>query len=425
MDLLFLTPYLPSPPRWGGPRRLHGLMRGLAEGHNVSVLSFVAPRGPEATFVESSLAATREYCAEVVTVANPRYGLGTRAKRALQLRSLASPRSYERLVYHQPAFQAALDGILRRRRFDAITVEFAQMAPFRFPRATTLVLDEHNIEYDILRRTSAAERGGARKLYNALNYHKLRREEQRAWRRVDGCSLTSARDEALLRRHAPALRTAVVPNAADTDAFRPATTAPEPRTVVFFGAIDYYPNTDGLLFFLGEVLPILRARVPGVRVLIVGPSPPEAIARFASETVTITGFVDDIQPYLARAGVAIVPLRVGGGTRLKIVEAMALGKAIVSTTIGAEGLAVTDGEHLLLADTAADFAGQIGRLFEDAALARRLGAAARALAEREYSWRGSVRKLERFYREVLASAPNRRPDHRAGATPRTTAGSWR
>jgi glycosyltransferase involved in cell wall biosynthesis len=421
MRLLFLTPYLPSPPRSGGPRRLHGLLSGLAGAHSVSVLSLVGPGDDRAAAVR----ATRDYCDEVVAIENNRYALPGRRKRALQLRSLLSPASYERLVYHRPALQDALDRMVERTRYDVITVEFAQMACYRLPRAATLVLDEHNVEYDILRRTWAGGAAPARKLYNYVDYLKLRREERAAWRRFDGCALTSARDERLLRDAYPHARTAVVPNAVDTSAFRPGPAPPEPLTLLFFGAIDYYPNTDGLLYFLDEVLPRIRARHPGVRLSIVGQSPPEAITRRAGGGVIVTGLVDDVRPYLERAAVVVAPLRVGGGTRLKIVEAMAMGKAIVSTTIGAEGIDVTDGRELLLADTAEAFAARVGRLLADAPLGRALGAAARRLAEERYSWLASVERLEGFYQELreapLAGAVGRPPGRGAGAL-RTRAG---
>lgn len=398
MRLLFLTPYLPSPPQSGGPRRLHGLMSGLAQSHDVAVLALVDPAKDQTAAVR----ATREYCGTVLTVPNNRYGLTARQKRALQLVSLASPWSFERLVHHRPAFQAALDALVARERFDVITAEFAQLASYRLPHGPRLVLDEHNIEYDVLRRTATADRRLDRKVYNAINYRKLRREEHAAWRRFTGCLTTSARDEAFVRRECPDLPTAVIPNAVDTSAFRPAEAAPEPGTILFFGAINYYPNTDAVRYFLDEILPLIRQRQPGVRVWIVGQSPPEAITSRASADVIVTGLVDDVRPYLARASVVIAPLRIGGGTRLKIVEALAMGKAIVSTTLGAEGLAITGERELLLADTAQDFARQVCRVLDDGALARRLGAAARQAAEARYSWDAAVTRLERFYAALPA-----------------------
>ncbi|HUZ00252.1 MAG TPA: glycosyltransferase [Thermomicrobiaceae bacterium] len=413
MRILFLTPYLPNPPQSGGRRRLHELMSGLARTHSVSVVSLVEAGGDHA----QAIAATRAYCDEVVTVPSDRSGLlATRRKRALQARSLLSPWSFERSIYRRPAYQAALDAALRREPFDVVSVEFAQMTCYRVLRAGAgagaLILDEHNVEYDILRRTAATEAGAARKLYNYLDFLKLRREERASWRRVDGCSLTSSRDRDLLQREVPSLPTAVVPNGVDTAAFAPSETAPaEPMTLVFFGAIDYYPNTHGLLFFLNAVFPRIKQRHPRARLVIVGQSPPDSIRAWESDDVIVTGLVADVRPYLARAAAIVVPLHIGGGTRLKILEAMAMGKAIVSTRIGAEGIDVGDGRDILLGDSAEEFAAQVCRLLDNPELSRRIGNGARELVVRAYDWQESVRMLEGFYREVAAryarSAPAR------------------
>jgi glycosyltransferase involved in cell wall biosynthesis len=376
------------------------LIGGLARSHSVSVLSLDEPGADR----DAAMRATREYCDEVMTVPNDRYGrngVPHPSKRGLQLKSLLSPYSYERLVYHRPALQAALDQLVQRRRYDIINVEFSLMAGYRLPRTVRLVLDEHNIEYDILYRTQKVERQPVRKLYSYINYLKLRREERAAWRRFDGCVFTSARDEDVVRRDYPRIPTAVVPNAVDADAFRPAQLPREPMTLLFFGAMDYYPNTDGILYFLREIMPRLKPRFPSLRLHIVGQAPPEAVRSWASDDVIVTGFVDDVRPYLERASVVIVPLRIGGGTRLKIVEAMAMGKAIVSTTLGAEGIDVTDGENVLLADASDAFAAQVGRLLDDPRLVQRLGSAARQLVETRYTWQASVCALEGFYRELL------------------------
>jgi polysaccharide biosynthesis protein PslH len=352
----------------------------------------------------ASLEATREYCDAVVTVENDRAGMSLRQKRALQLRSLASLHSYERLVYHRSAFQSALDALVERNSYDIVTAEFAQMANYHLPLGTRRVLDEHNIEYDVLLRTSVGETSLRRRVYNHVNYLKLRREERRAWRSYDGCVVTSPRDRALLQRDRPDVLSAVVPNGVDTSFFCPQDVRPDVRTILFFGAIDYYPNTDGLLFFLREVMPLLRKQAAPVRLIIVGKSAPDCILREASADVQITGYVDDVRPYLGTASVVIAPIRVGGGTRLKILEAMAMGKAVVSTTLGAEGIAVTHQRDILLADGAEAFAAAIARLLDDSELSESLGYAARRLVEHNYDWRVSVQALEQFYRRIVTSS---------------------
>ncbi len=419
MKILFITPDLPSPPTWGGARRMHGLMSGLARWHSVSVLSFVLPGGDHSAAIQ----ATGQYCDEVVTVENDCFDAPGLHKRALQIKAtLLSPYSFRRTVGYRPSLQAALDEMVRRKHYDVINVEFSYLGYYRLPRSAKLVLDEHNIEYDILHRTFAIETRAARKLYNYLDYLKLRREERQLWRKFDGCTVTSVRDEQLLLRDCPTVRTAVVPNAVDTEFFRPRQTAPDPETIVFFGVIDYQPNTDGVLFFLDEVLPRIKRHHPKAKVAIVGASPPEAVTARASADVMVTGFVDDVRPYLERASVIIAPLRIGGGTRLKILEAMAMAKPVVSTTVGAEGIDVTDGENLLLADEAEAFAAQVDRLLDDPALARHLGENARRLIERRYDWQASVRRLDHFYHELPAPTVSALPFGTGDAAPHTRAG---
>jgi len=173
---------------------------------------------------------------------------------------------------------------------------------------------------------------------------------------------------------------------------------------MFFGINDYYPNTDGILFFVREVWPRLAASHPRVRLKIVGPRPTPEILAQRNARVEVTGAVDDVRAHLAEAAAVIVPLRLGGGTRLKILEAMAMAKPIVSTTIGAEGIDVVHETHLLLADEPAQFAAAVGRVLDDATLAARLGERGRALVNAKYSWEATARRLEDFLRKVLATS---------------------
>jgi glycosyltransferase involved in cell wall biosynthesis len=313
-------------------------------------------------------------------------------------------------MHQRASFQAALDRMVDRSRYDIVQVEGCSMAHFSFPQDAALVLDEHNIEYELLSRIAAVTRSVPRKLWYRLDELKLRVEEQRCWRSVDACAVTSPRDEAVLRRAFPGARSAVVPNAVDLEFFTPRRAEPEPLTVLFFGVLDYYPNTDGVLFFLREVMPRLKQAHPAVRVLVVGPAPTSAIQRWAGPDVTITGAVEDVRPYLERARVVIAPIRSGGGTRLKVLEAMAMGKPVVSTRLGAEGLSVTDDSDILLADDPETFARQVGRLLGSDDLAARVGRAARRLVETSYDWKASARTLEALYRAASDHALRRLSD---------------
>jgi sugar transferase (PEP-CTERM/EpsH1 system associated) len=404
LSVLFVTPFLPSPPSFGAQRRVHELISGVAAANDVSVLSLVDPSENH----EESIHATEEYCQRVVTVSNPAYHAGPVRKRLHQLASLGSAHSYEWLGHHEEPFRAALKKMLAHG-YDVVHFELAPMAGYAAvcgtDRATRpiLCLDEHNIEYEIVRRTAGADAGPLRRAYSAIEWRKVRREERHAWSHLDGCTVTSERDQTMLLSDEPTARTAVVPNGVDLDFFRPSPDAAphEQRTLLFFGAMDYYPNTDAMFFFLKDVFPELVARYPSLRLCIVGRKPTEDIVSKGSANVEVTGVVDDVRPWLERADVVIVPLRIGGGTRLKILEAMAMGKPVVSTTLGAEGLAVVPERDVLLADGARDFARQIGRLLDDPALGRRLGTAARQLVTSRYSWKRSVEGLSTFYAELL------------------------
>jgi glycosyltransferase involved in cell wall biosynthesis len=398
--ILFVTPYLPSVPRFGGQRRLHGLISALARWDDVSVLSFVDPTSAPAEDVE----ATRRYCRRVVTVPSAWVSAEGAAKRVRQVRALLSQESYEWRAHCHSAFQRALDDLLATGEFDIVQFEFAYMARYVTcaRRRALFVLDEHNIEYDIGRQTSRRGHDIGRRLYHAINWRKLRDEERRAWREVDGCALTSANDRDRLLADAPGTHTAVVPNAVDLDEFRPGDPSRTAHsTLLFFGAIDYYPNTEGLLFFLDEILPRVRARRPAARLCIVGRRPPAVIACRHGRGVDVVGEVEDVRPYIEEAAVVVVPLRVGSGTRLKVLEAMAMGKAIVSTSLGSQGLDIEAERQVRIADDAESFASKVVDLLADPAWAHRLGEEARRLAEARYGWAASARALRDFHRELL------------------------
>ena len=407
LSVLFVTPFLPSPPRFGAQRRLHELISGVATANDTSVLSLVDPSEGQ----ETGIRATEEYCRRVVTVSNSTQHAGRGRKRLLQLASLGSPHSYEWQNHREGRLGAALEQMLARP-YDVVHFELAPMAGYATAcrqgpgTRPILCLDEHNIEYDIVRRTAVAEASALRRAYSAIEWRKVRREERHAWSHLDGCTVTSVRDQDMLLSDEPTAHTAVVPNGVDLEFFQPShpvrVRAPdEPQALLFFGAFDYYPNTDAMLFFLHDVLPHLVARYPHLRLRIVGRKPPESILAQRSATVEVTGVVDDVRPWIERADVVIVPLRIGGGTRLKILEAMAMGKAVVSTTLGAEGLDVVPERDLLIADDAEGLVGQVGRLLDDPELGRRIGASARQLVASSYSWKASVDTLSTFYRELL------------------------
>ena len=404
LNVLYVSQMPASPPRFGAQARVHGLMTQLARRHELTAVMLV----DDEFDAEECRRAMQAYCREVVLVSNPNGWEGL-AKRLLQLRSLASTRSFERLRVTVPALQRALDQVLRARRFDVVNLEFSflghcnlRQAPHG-ERLPPLVVDSHNIDYELARQYARGGASLARRLYAAANWRKLRREELGTYRDADGVYLCSSADERHLLDQLPGVRTAVIPNAADVEYYQPRPTDPplDGRTVIFFGLLSYVPNVDGVTRFVQNIWPRISATHTDVRLKIVGGRAPPSLLALAGPRVEFTGFVPDLRPHLAAATAVVVPLWLGGGTRLKIVEAMAMGKAIISTTLGAEGIEAIPGRDLLVEDHPAAFAGAVNRLLADPDLAAAIGHSARQLAVQRYSWSGAAQALEGFYRRIL------------------------
>jgi polysaccharide biosynthesis protein PslH len=403
LNILFVCPMPVSPPRFGAQARMHGLMTGLARHHDLTAVALV----DDGFDIEECRLAMKVYCREVVLIPNP-YGRNGLAKRLLQIRSLASSRSFERLRVTVPTMQQTLSRILQDRRFDIVNMEFPYLGHSHLRQAPPsqspplLIVDSHEIAYDLARQFVRTGSLG-RRLYAEVNWRKLRREELATYRDADGVLLCSTADEQRLLAQAPGLRTAVIPNAADVDYFQPRSTDPRPdaRTVVYFGLLSTVPNVDGVTHFLQDIWPQIVDEHPQARCKIIGSRPPPSLLALAGPHIEFTGFVPDLRPHLAAAAAVVVPLRLGGGTRLKIVEAMAMGKAVVSTRLGAEGIEAVPGRDILIEDHPAAFANAVKRLLAQPGLAVRIGQSARQLAVERYSWSGAGRALEVFYRKVL------------------------
>ena len=411
LSVLLVSPMAPSPPRFGAQARTHGLLSYLGKDHDLTAL--VLHDDDETPAVSEP--AMRAYCREVTFVRNPNPASGWR-RRALQLKSWLSRRSYQRHLFAVPAFQAALDRALDSRRFDVVFVNLPYLAHYglrRSPAGTTapaVVIDSHDIGYDLARQIAASAGSFSRRLHAKLNWRKLKTEELAAYNEADGVCVCSAADRNRLAADAPQANTVIIPNAADVERLQPRATDPKPdgRTVLFFGLLATVPNVDGVLFFVREIWPLIAAAHPDARFVVVGANPAPEILALKGPRVTILGPVDDLRPHLSAAAVIVVPLRLGSGTRLKILEAWAMGRPVVSTTLGAEGLDGVPDEHLLIADDPAEFARAVLKVLSEPKLADEIGRAGRVLAAERYSWRSAARSLEAFFRQTLArrnSAP--------------------
>lgn len=400
--VLFLTPQLPYPPHQGTTIRNYNLIKELAQRHEIHLFSFAATRD-----VSEQVAHLGAFCASVHTVVAPERSLCQRAMATLLARRPDMGLRLESFAFHE-----RLGRLLEAQRFDIVEVEGMEMAPYLFQAAARpaprplLVLDEHNAEYVLQRRafeTDARKPGrwlGA--AYSFVQWRKLQGYERAACRRADRVVAVSAADAEALQRLWPGLAVAVVPNGVDLAYWRPDRLY-EPLdhspALVFTAKMDYRPNVDAVLWFVEQVLPIIQEGLPApAHFYVVGQSPHRRLLPLARDPhITLTGYVPDVRPYVAGADVYVVPLRIGGGTRLKVLEAMAMGKAIVSTALGCEGVGLRDGEEGLLGDTPAAFAACVLRLLGDAGLRRALGERARRFVSSRYDWRVIVPLLERVY----------------------------
>jgi glycosyltransferase involved in cell wall biosynthesis len=404
LKILYVSHMPASPPRFGAQARIHGLMTELARRHQLTAVMLV----DDAFDIEECRRAMQAYCHEVMLVPNP-YGREGYLKRLLQLRSLASTHSFERLRVTVPALQRTLDRILRSTRFDVVNLEFAYMGHYYLRQAPpgeklpVLVVDSHEIAYDLARQFAEASESFGRRFYASANWRKLRREELDIYREADGVCLCSTADEQRLLDQIPQARTAVIPNAADVEYYQPPPADPSPdgRTVVYFGLLSTVPNVDAVIHFVQDIWPRIAEAHPDARCKIIGGRPPAALLALAGPRVELTGLVSDLRPHLAAAAVVVVPLRLGGGTRLKIVEAMAMGKAIVSTTLGAEGIEAVPERDILIEDEPSAFADAVNRLLAEPSLAARIGKSARLLAVERYAWSNAAQMLDGFYRRIL------------------------
>jgi polysaccharide biosynthesis protein PslH len=380
VNLLMVSPNLPRPMSGASTRNYH-LLKTLARQHSVSLLARVDST-EAAAYSDTPL--LEDFAENVQLVSLP----ASRSKRLRQFTSVVQGRSYSISVSRVEKVQKALDVLLSHDHYDVVLFESVLIAGYRLPQHVKVIIDQHNIEHELLYRTYQYERTWLRKWYNWWEYRLLKPVEIELCRKADLILVTSERELLLLQSMLPGSVIEVVPNGVDTETFHDICVEQEvAKQIIFTGAMDYYPNIDAVLSFAQRCWPLIRAQIPDATWQIVGRNPPPEVQRLVGlPGITVTGTVPDVRPYLAASTVAIAPLLIGGGTRLKILEALAMRKAVVSTTVGCEGLALVSGKHLIVADQPEAFAQAVVELVKNPEKRRALGTAGRSLVEAEYSW---------------------------------------
>jgi polysaccharide biosynthesis protein PslH len=390
MRILFLAPWFPAPPDNGIRIRLYNFLRVLGQRHSIALLAFV--RADEQPAPEQ----LRGVCESIETVP-------WREFRSTTLKSwvgLLAPTPRSVAETYNPQMTERVKHALTQP-FDAIVASTADTAPY-VPASTNAVcvLEEHNFYTGWMREKFRAERHPLKRARAGLTFLKQRAYEKKLYARFDACTMVSSVDarqaHELLAYSKPIV---VVPNAMDLARYEFGQVEPQPNTLIFNGSLSYSANLDAVQFFAREIWQLVRAQSPNATLRITGRA--DNVNLDLGEGITRTGYLDDIRPAVSGAWACIAPLREGSGTRLKILEAMALGTPVIATSKGAEGLNITHGKDILIADTPAEFAAQTINLFNDPFLRAQLAANARALVEAQYDWQVSVTKFESLVQDLV------------------------
>ena len=390
MRILNITNRVPYPTITGAPLRTYNLLRRFARKHEVYLASF-AENQEEKEGAKHML----EFCKGVVAMAPGRLIEAARVWEILKYLPRRIPP--ELVLSHSAAMAKRIRNLAIEVGFDAVIIDHGIMGlylnslPPELERKTAWML--HDIDYDKFKRISRTESRVIKKLRLRLHSGMMRRWMPRFANRFGACVTVSEADRQLLLSANDRLKVEVSPNGVDTQRFRPLPDENKTSSLLFVGNMSYGPNIDAASYFCREILPIVRRKITNAELWIVGIDPPPLVKKLCSDCVHVTGRVADVEPYYSRSAACIVPLRAGSGTRLKILEAMALGRPVVLTSIGCEGLEVNDGEHLLIGNTPERFAEQTIEMLSNRALRRRITEKARQLAVTVYDWDVIAEKL--------------------------------
>jgi len=403
--ILFLAHTLPYPLDAGAKIRAYYMLRHLASRHRVTLLSFVRPADKA-----ESVAHLSRFCEAVHTVAVRRSFF-----RDLVALAVASAQGFPALIVRDrsPRYRKLVAEQLASGRFDAIHVDQIKTARHIIglrglpPR----LIDKHNVYYEMIESVARTARSPLRRLLLRREARTMARYESRACRFFDEILAVTESDARRLNEMTGGERpVTVIPICLDPDETGAVERRAESRDLVCVGAMFYPPNVDGVLWFIREVFPLVRRRVPEAGLRVVGPRPARAILGAAARDkgIVVTGYAEDIAAQYAASAAAVVPIRAGSGMRVKILDAMARGIPVVSTRLGAEGISVADGENILLADSPEDFALAVVRVIRDRALGDRIAAGGRRLVEERYDWRKRYVEVDAVYERLFAAGERRK-----------------
>ncbi|MCZ6680246.1 MAG: glycosyltransferase family 4 protein [Candidatus Poribacteria bacterium] len=394
MRILYLSVTVPFPPTDGGRIRVLNLLKQIAKKNQVTFLSLeTTPTDDEGIEYLRRLGID----AHLVPLGPslPPLDLRTVARSFFKRKPITVAR------YDLPAFGRKFHSLLQNNTFDLIHYAMFHAAQYHVNTHPPTLLSQHNVDSRIWQRLCEQTANPLRRFIFWTQKRAFERYERVMSSRFDAVAVVSEIDRALLREHCPDLTIGVVPNGVDIELYQPNPALEEEATLIYTGSMDWQPNEDAVLYFAEEIFPRVQANHPDLRFYVVGKSPTPRVQKLAQRPgFIVTGGVEDIKPYIARAAVYVVPLRIGGGTRLKILEALAMEKAVVSTSVGEEGLNLVHGEEIMIADEPVHFADIVSRLITDKQMRQRIGRRGRRRVEADYDWKQIGGKLQRLYEGI-------------------------
>lgn len=401
MHILWLKTELLHPIDKGGRIRTYHMLRELCREHHITYLTL-----DDGTAAPDAVDRAAEYCHELVRIPHQTRAKFTRGFYFDLTRNLVSGLPYFIMKYESAAMRREIEKQVGTGRFDVVVCDFLMPSvnmPARVDCAT--VLFQHNVEAMIWKRHYEVQRNPVKRLYLYGQWLKASAFERKMCRRFDQVVAVSRKDCETMQSKYGLTRIADIPTGVDTEYFRPSGKQQRAsQNLVFTGSMDWLPNEDAMQYFIREIMPKVRQAAPNVTLTIVGRNPYQSLLEVSKRdaSVIVTGRVEDVRPYIEQATAYIVPIRVGGGTRLKIYEALAMEKPVISTTIGAEGLPLRDGREILLADTPDDFSAAVVRVLTDDRFAGELGKRAGQLVREHFGWKSSSDQFAEICRNVVS-----------------------
>jgi len=403
MNILFISTRNPYPPDGGHNIRTYNTLKCISKGNDIFLLAYVESKG------RLNIGSLKNFCKAVDFFIIPEDVKKWRLFVSLFF-NLFSPLPFVAHKYYRREMREKIKQILTENEIDVVHLDMLPLARyFKDVKAYPTVLVDHNVESLRVLRWVKIDKNILIKVYMYLQYLKLLKFEKKACPKFDRCITVSDFDRKLLEAICPKGKFTTIPNGVDTDYFKSSNTKLIPNSLVWVGGMRSFYNREAVNYFLDEILPLIQSEIPNVKVTFVGSSPPERLLETSKKNpkIKVSGFVEDIRPYVEEAVVYIAPIRSGSGTKLKVLNALSLSKAIVSTSVGAEGIDVTPNENILIADNPQDFAQKTIYLLRNSGIAEKMGKMGRKLIEKKYDWEIICRKMNRVYEEVFKEAVSR------------------